>query len=161
MEPLTTAAVAIGSVVATKAIEKTGEKVGEAVWDTTSRFLESLRNQSPDTVIAIEKAPEEPLDYAEVVFQVEAAAKENWEVAQTMERLVTTVDAQPLPKLEKILQDITKALESHQATGDNYNIENVIENVKNFAKRDIKQGNTNIGRDQINTNIGRDQININ
>ncbi|NEQ62774.1 MAG: hypothetical protein F6K53_37570, partial [Moorea sp. SIO4A1] len=67
--------------------------------------------------------------------------------------------AQPLPNLEKIIQEITKALESHQATGDNYNIENVIENVKNFAKGDINQGNTNIGGDQIN--IGRDQININ
>ncbi|NEP54124.1 MAG: hypothetical protein F6K65_37180, partial [Moorea sp. SIO3C2] len=66
MEALTTAAVAIGSVVATKAIEKTGEKVGEAVWDATSRFLESIRKQSPDTVIAIDKYPEEPLDYAEV-----------------------------------------------------------------------------------------------
>lgn len=33
MEPITMAAVALGSVVGAKALEKTGEKIGEAVWD--------------------------------------------------------------------------------------------------------------------------------
>lgn len=32
MEPLTTAAIALSSVIAIKALEKTGEKVGEALW---------------------------------------------------------------------------------------------------------------------------------
>lgn len=31
MEPLTIAAIAVGSVIATKALEKTGEKVGETL----------------------------------------------------------------------------------------------------------------------------------
>ncbi|NET64305.1 MAG: hypothetical protein F6K63_07865 [Moorea sp. SIO1G6] len=120
MEPLTTVSLPIATVgilVATKAVEKIGHKVGEALWDTPKRlFLELFRKQSPDTVTAIAKAPEQPLDYAEVVLQVEAAAKQNPEVAQAMERLVTTVDAQALPNLEQIIQEITKALESHQAT---------------------------------------------
>jgi len=60
-----------------------------------------------------------------MVLEVEAAAKQNPEVAQSMEPLVTTVDAQALPNLEPILQEITKALESHQATVENYNIDNV------------------------------------
>ena len=164
MEPLAAAVVAISTVVATKALEKTGQNLGQFVWDETSQFVESLRNQSPDTVTAIEQAPEQPLDYAEVVLQVEAAAKQNPEVAQSIERLVTTVDAEALPNLEEIRQEITKALESHPATSDNYNIENVIENVENFAKGDINQGNTNIGRDSIGRdsigrdNIGRDKI---
>jgi hypothetical protein len=33
MEPLTAGAIAIRTVIATKALEKTGEKVGETLWD--------------------------------------------------------------------------------------------------------------------------------
>ncbi|NEO95271.1 MAG: hypothetical protein F6K56_35775 [Moorea sp. SIO3G5] len=155
MEPLAAAVVAISTVLATKALEKTGENVGQVVWDQTSQFVESLRNQSPDTVMAIEQAPEQPLDYAEVVLEVEAAAKQNPEVAQSIERLVTTVDAYPLPNLEEIRQEINKALESYQATGETYNNENV----KNFAKGDIiNQKNTNFGEKQTNIgNIGENQ----
>ncbi|NEO04004.1 MAG: hypothetical protein F6K50_54645 [Moorea sp. SIO3I7] len=156
MEVIASAALAIAKVVAMKALEKTGENVGQVLWDTPKRlFLESLRKQSPDTVTAIEQAPEQPLDYAEVVLELESAAKQNPEVAQAMEHLVTTVDAHPLPNLEEILQEITKALESHQATGETYNNENV----KNFAKRNLlNQDNTNFGDKQTNIgNIGENQ----
>ncbi|WP_293102969.1 hypothetical protein [Moorena sp. SIO3I6] len=155
MEPLAAAVVAIATVLATKALEKTGENVGQVVWDQTNQFLESLKNQYPDTVMAIEQAPGQPLDYAKVVLEVEAAAKQNPEVAQAIEGLVTTVDAEALPNLEKILQEITKALESHQATSETYNNENV----KNFAKRNIlNQENTNFGEKQTNIgNIGEKQ----
>jgi hypothetical protein len=43
MEPLTGAAIAVGSIIATKALEKTGEKVGEKVWEQTGKFLTSLK----------------------------------------------------------------------------------------------------------------------
>ena len=159
MEVIVSAALAIAKVMAIKALEKTGENVGQVVWNQTNQFVESLRSQSPDTVMAIEQAPGQPLDYAEVVLEVEAAAKQNPEVAQAMEHLVTTVDAEALSNLEEILEKITKALESHQTTSETYNIENVIENVENFAKGDINQGNTNIGRDSIGRdNIGGDSI---
>ena len=38
MEPLTAGALAIGTVIATKAVEKTGEKVGETLWNKTGEF---------------------------------------------------------------------------------------------------------------------------
>ncbi|EGJ30889.1 MULTISPECIES: hypothetical protein [Moorena] len=149
MEPLAAAVVAISTVLATKALEKTGENVGQVIWDTPKRlFLESFRKESPDTVMAIEQAPEQPLDYAEVVLQLETAAKQNPEVAQAMERLVTTVDAEALPNLEEIIQDINKALESHKAKRDNYNIEKV-DNQGNFVQGEsIHKDNTNIGGSQ-------------
>ena len=103
MEPLTTAAIAIGSVVATKALEKTGEKVGEALFDKTSKFLSSLKKQSPDTVTAIEKAPEQPLDYGKAVLEVESAAKANPEVDRTMQELAAAAKAEPNPKFNEIL----------------------------------------------------------
>jgi hypothetical protein len=43
MDPLTGAAIAVGSIIATKALEKTGEKVGEKVWQQTEKFLTSLK----------------------------------------------------------------------------------------------------------------------
>ncbi|NEO47850.1 MAG: hypothetical protein F6K55_28545 [Moorea sp. SIO4A3] len=156
MEVIASAALAIAKVVAMKALEKTGENVGQVLWDTPKRlFLESLRKQSPDTVMAIEQAPEQPLNYAEVVLEVEAAAKENPELAQAIDGLVTTVDAEALPNLEEILEKITKALESHQATSETYNIENM----KNFFRGNISnKGNTNFGEKQTNIgNIGEKQ----
>ncbi|AOX01615.1 hypothetical protein BJP34_21165 [Moorena producens PAL-8-15-08-1] len=161
MEVIASAALAIAKVVAIKAIEKTGENVGQVLWDRPKRlFLESLRKQSPETVTAIEKVPEQPLDYAEVVLQLETAAKQNPEVAQAMEHLVTTVNAQDLPNLEEIIQDINKALESHQAKRDNYNIEKV-DNQGNFVQgKSINKDNTNIGGSQ-NIIKGDQTINYN
>ena len=102
MEPLT-AAIAIGTVVATKALEKTGEKVGEALWDKTGKFLVTLKKQSPHTVTAIEKAPEQPLDYGKAVVEVESAAKANPEVAEAAQELAAAAKAEPNPKLAEIL----------------------------------------------------------
>ncbi|ODG99442.1 hypothetical protein A4S05_37680 [Nostoc sp. KVJ20] len=100
---LETAAIAVGTIIATKALEKTGEKVGEALWDKTGKFLVTLRKQSPQTVIAIEKAPEQPLDYGKAVLEVESAAKANPEVAEAAKELAEAAKAEPNPKLAEIL----------------------------------------------------------
>ncbi|MGJ5634824.1 hypothetical protein [Nostoc sp. CALU 1950] len=100
---LETAAIAVGTIIATKALEKTGEKVGEALWDKTGKFLVTLKKQSPQTVVAIEKAPEQPLDYGKAVLEVESAAKANPEVAQVVKELVEAAKAEPNPKLAEIL----------------------------------------------------------
>lgn len=98
-----TAAIAIGSVIATKALEKTGEKVGEALLDKTGKFLVTLKKQSPHTVAAIEKAPEQAIDYQKAVLEVELAAKTNPEVAQAAQELATAAKAEPNPKFAEIL----------------------------------------------------------
>src|SRR3712207_1647656 len=103
MEPLSTAAIAIGSVVATKALEKTGEKVGEVLWDKTGKFLVTLGKHSPHTVTAIEKAPEEPLNYGKAVLEVESAAKANPEVNQAMQDVVNAAKADTNPKIVEIV----------------------------------------------------------
>ncbi|MCC5643689.1 hypothetical protein LC607_12170 [Nostoc sp. CHAB 5824] len=100
---LETAAIAVGTIIATKALEKTGEKVGEALWDKTGNFLVTLKKQSPHTVAAIEKAPEQPLDYGKAVLEVESAAKANPEVAQAAQELAAAAKAEPNPKLAEIL----------------------------------------------------------
>ena len=103
MEPLSTAAIAIGSVVATKALEKTGEKVGEALWDKASKFRVTLKKHSPHTITAIEKIPEEKLDYGKAVLEVESAAKANPEVNRAMQELAAAAKTEPNPKFNQIL----------------------------------------------------------
>jgi hypothetical protein len=100
---LETAAIAVGTIIATKALEKTGEKVGEALWDKTGKFLVTLKKQSPQTVVAIEKAPEQPLDYGKAVLEVESAAKANPEVAEAAKELAEAAKAEQNPKLAEIL----------------------------------------------------------
>jgi len=134
MEPFTTAAIAIGSVVATKALEKTGEKVGETLWQQTGNFLNSLRNESPDTVTAIEKAPEQPLDYGKAVLETEAAAKANPEVAQRMQELVATAETEPL------LKDLVDSIKSQTQQTTVINSQKLAEQIKN-----VFQGNTFTG----------------
>ncbi|WP_375510657.1 hypothetical protein [uncultured Nostoc sp.] len=54
---LETAAIAVGTIIATKALEKTTEKVTESLVDKTGKFLVTLKKQSPHSVVAIKKAP--------------------------------------------------------------------------------------------------------
>ncbi|MBD2301926.1 hypothetical protein [Nostoc sp. FACHB-190] len=103
MEPLTTAAIALGSVVATKALERTGEMVGETLWNKTGELLVKLRKHSPNVVAAIEKAPTTPLDYGNVVIEVEAAAKADPEVAQAVQEVATAAQAETNPKFVEIM----------------------------------------------------------
>ncbi|MEH2458202.1 hypothetical protein [Nostoc sp.] len=100
---LETAAIAIGSVIATKALEKTTEKVTETLLDKTGKFLVTLKKQSPHTVAAIEKVPEQPLDYGKAVLEVELAAKANPEVAQAVQELAAAAKTEPNPKFAEIL----------------------------------------------------------
>ena len=136
MEPLTASAIAIGTVIATKALEKTGEKVGEALWDKTGQFLVTLKKHSPHTVVAIEKAPSQPLDYGKAVLEVESAAKANTEINQAMQELLAAAKADP--KVASIIQELETKINSQPAT--------VINNTKLAEEiKNVFQGNTIIG----------------
>jgi hypothetical protein len=136
MEPLTAGAIAIGTVIATKALEKTGEKVGEALWDKTGQFLVTLKKHSPHTVVAIEKAPSQPLDYGKAVLELESAAKANPEVNQAVQELVAAAKADP--KIASKVQELETNIDSQPA--------NVINNTKLAEEiKNVFQGNTIIG----------------
>ncbi len=49
---LETAAIAVGTIIATKALEKTTEKVTESLVDKIGKFLITLKKQSPHIVAA-------------------------------------------------------------------------------------------------------------
>ena len=142
MEPLTAGAIAIGTVIATKAVEKTGEKVGETLWNKTGEFLVTLKKHSPHTVVAVEKAPSQPLDYGKVVLEVESAAIAHPQVNQAMQELVAEAKTNPPLNLDQALQDIVHALESQSPQNKTWI--STIEKIINFAQRDINIQNQHI-----------------
>ncbi|TVP66045.1 MAG: hypothetical protein EA342_12805, partial [Leptolyngbya sp. LCM1.Bin17] len=60
MEPVSLTAAAIATLVATKAFEKTGEKLSDSVWNLVSGFLTALRKKDPATAQAIEQVAQQP-----------------------------------------------------------------------------------------------------
>ncbi|BAB74487.1 hypothetical protein ACN23B_13970 [Anabaena sp. FACHB-709] len=134
MEPLTTAAIAIGTVLATKALERTGEIIGETLWDKTSKFLVTLRKHSPQTVVAIEKASDEPLDYGKAVIDVETATQAHPEVKQAVQELAAAAEVNPPKNLAQILEEIKATIEKSQhpfPTTFNQNIQKAVNAAQN------------------------------
>ncbi|MFB2974179.1 hypothetical protein ACE1CD_34890 [Aerosakkonema sp. BLCC-F183] len=103
MEPLLTAALALGTVVGTKALEKTGEKVGETLWDKTKQFLTNLKQESPTTVTAIEHTPPKSLNYSEIISAIQAAAEKRPELRAQIQELAAL--GQQEPKLMPYIQE--------------------------------------------------------
>jgi len=129
MEPILTAALAITTILTTKALEKGGEKLGEAVIERSGKVLASLRNKSPETVSAIEIAPAE-LDYAKTVETIKLEADRDPQFAKLLQELVAAAQTDPNPKLSNFI--------SQQPTV--YNAQKLADNIKN-----VFQGNTIIG----------------
>ncbi|MEH1920374.1 hypothetical protein [Nostoc sp.] len=134
---LETAAIAIGTIIATKALEKTTEKVTESLVDKTGKFLVTLKKQSPHTVVAIEKAPEQPLDYGKALLEVESAAKANPEVAEAIKELAEAAKAEPNPKFIQSIQEFADTLKSQPQQPNSINYQNLANEIKN-----VFQGNT-------------------
>lgn len=113
MDPLTSAAIA--TLIATKAFEKTGEKLSESIWQLVSHFLTSLRRKDPETANAIEQvaqypelAEQQPANYgaAALVSRVEAVVQREPDVQQAAQVIADAIQAQP-----SVVQNVTKLAE--------------------------------------------------
>jgi hypothetical protein len=103
MEPLTTGAIAVATVLATKALEKIGENIGDTLSHKTQQFLELLKQRLPGTFAAIEQAPEQPLNYGQAVLEIETAAKTDTNISEAIQELVAAAKAAKNPKIADIL----------------------------------------------------------
>ncbi|NMF65863.1 hypothetical protein DP113_24420 [Brasilonema octagenarum UFV-E1] len=139
MEPLTAGAIAIGTLIATKAVEKTGEKVGETIWNKAGQFLVTLEKHSPHTVVGIEKAPSQPIDYGKAVLEVESAAKANPEVAQAAQELATAAETNPPSNLAEILRQIKASVEKSQQSYPSTFIQNIEKAINAAQNQTIDQ----------------------
>jgi hypothetical protein len=119
MDPLTLAATAIAATIMTKFWEKTGEKLGEKVFTESEKFLGALNKKSPETVTAIEKSSEQPLDYGQAVLEVQALAARDSEIAEAIQSLVLVAEEESNVRLRNIAQEIINALGNQQPTVQN------------------------------------------
>ena len=103
MEPFTTGAIAVATVLATKALEKIGENIGDTLSHKTQQFLELLKQRLPGTFAAIEQAPEQPLNYGQAVLEIETAATTDPNISQAIQELVAAAKAAQNPKIADIL----------------------------------------------------------
>lgn len=140
MEPLTTAATAVASVILTKFWEKTGEKLGEKVFTKTEKFLAEIRKKSPNAAIAAEGSSMQPLNYGQAVLEVEALVKTDAEVAEATNALVIAMQKEQRKELVELTQELITAIESKQPQ------------TQNFSKLAEKIGFLNQGTIQTQTN---------
>ena len=103
MEPFTTGAIAVATVLATKALEKIGENIGDTLSHQTQQFLELLKQRLPGTFAAIEQAPAQPLNYGQAVLEIETAATTDPNISQAIQELVAAAKAAQNPKIADIL----------------------------------------------------------
>ena len=115
VEPVSAAVIA--TLIATKAFEKTGDKLGEGVWALVSKFLSTLKRKDPATAAAIAQvaqtaalAEQQAQTYgtAALMAKVEEAAKTDVEVQQAAAAIQTAVQAQPgaIVNLTKLAEKI-------------------------------------------------------
>jgi len=99
VEPISSlTAVTIATLIATKAFEKSGEKVTETVWDLVGKFLAVIRKKDSTTAIAIEAAAQTPelseQQTKDLTVKVEALAENDPEIQQAARAIQTAVQAQ-------------------------------------------------------------------
>ena len=104
MEPVTLTASAIAVLIATKAFEKTGEKLTESIWNSVEKFLAHLQRKDPKTAEAIavvakqpELAQQQPTVYGQqaLIEKVETLVQNDGELRKLTEAIQTAVQAQP------------------------------------------------------------------
>ncbi len=94
MEPITLATIAL-TLIATKATEKVGEKIGEGAIVQGKKLLNMLRRKSPETVLRLEAADPNVID-AVIIEEVKRVAAAEPEVQAAIDATVNAVQADPL-----------------------------------------------------------------
>lgn len=89
----------IATLVATKAFEKTGEKVSDAVWNLVGKFLDAIRKKDATTAAEIEAAAQTPQlseqKTKELTTKVEELAATDPKIQQAAQAIQTAIQSQP------------------------------------------------------------------
>ena len=126
MEPLTAGVVA--TIMATKAFEKTGEKVSENVWNQVSKFLTSLKRKDPQAAAAIERVAQQPelatqqpeiFGTKVLIARVEEAIKADPEVQQAAEAVKATAQSSTVQNHTKLADKIGSVIQGGNNTISN------------------------------------------
>ncbi|OCQ99996.1 hypothetical protein BCD64_02645 [Nostoc sp. MBR 210] len=136
-----TAISAVATTLLTKAVEKTGENIGDVLWTAPGKLIELLRqkNKAPSltsnesqcldygqAVLELTQAAQDP-EIAQAVVDVEAAVKNDQsETAKEIKKLADEIESQP-----SVVKNFTKMAETINAEKGAIvaqNIENLTQN---------------------------------
>jgi cysteinyl-tRNA synthetase len=116
MDPATLSAAAIATLVITKAFEKTGEVLGEKALEQGGKLIRLLKERFPKADSALARVEERPEDWGEAVLEVEAAAKDDPEVAEAVQEVATAAKENANAEIVQKLQAIEDAIKAQQHT---------------------------------------------
>ncbi|MEW6492865.1 MAG: hypothetical protein AB1589_10205 [Cyanobacteriota bacterium] len=127
MKSTSLTAEAIATLVTAKAVEKTGGIFDTNVREQGDRLLHLLKERFPTTATEIELTEQEPLNGDQAVYieqQVEAAAKADSEVAQTVQAIANAVRSQPdsMEKITTLAKEIRMGVQEQMVNHPNLNI---------------------------------------
>jgi hypothetical protein len=105
MDPFTLATIAL-TLIATKATEKVGEKIGENAIAQGKLLLDVLRRKDPATVLRLESAADPNVIDAEIIEDVKRVAATEPEVQAAVDATAAAVEADQVT-----LQHLTKLAE--------------------------------------------------
>lgn len=108
MEPLTSGAIAIATLILNKAFEKSGEKLGETVSQQIGKLGQLIQRRPLPKTQAIEQA-DQPVNFGQAVLEIETVAETDTELAQTMNELADLIKANA-----KLTQEIQAYISSFQ-----------------------------------------------
>lgn len=100
MEPLSSAAIVIASLIATKAFEKTGEKLGEVFTDRLGKFINLVQSKTLPKTQAVETGAE-AANYEEAVSELELATQSDTQLSAAVLEITQVVKSDP-QLLEKV-----------------------------------------------------------
>lgn len=119
MEPVSSVAVAIATLVLTKAFERTGEILSEKVVEKSDKLARLLKQQSHRTTTTIERGKQHPWDYGQVVLEeIEAAVFADWEIAEAVREVEAA--AKEDPSVAQSVQAVANAIKSERSSLYNY-----------------------------------------
>ena len=94
MEPLSSAAIAIATIILTKTLEKPGEKLGEVLTNQIGRLLNLVRQKSLPQTQSIEQGNPDA-NFNGAVQELETNAASDPELGQVLKELAAEVEKNP------------------------------------------------------------------
>jgi hypothetical protein len=117
MEPLSSAAIGIATIILTKTFEKTGQNLGDVLSNRVGQLIKLVRGKNLQKTIAIDEA-NQPANYSEAVLELEAAEKIDPELAEATGALKNAIESDP--DLLKKVQSTANAVKSDPSIIHNY-----------------------------------------
>ena len=109
MEPITTAAIALATIVFSKAAEKSGENLGQLLSDKTENLVKKLAGRFSQNIDLEENR--RSLQNQEAILKIEALAEHDSELARSIEEVATEANKESNPQFRELLREFVAEAE--------------------------------------------------